>query len=208
MPRINQSVETMVMNDKGEMVSKRANTVMSWGDEPSYIKLYLQDIMYLSDMPKKYVAVTEALLKRIAYAGDEDGLCVSLLPRTKKAICDELGWKTVASLDNALQKLLAGKILYRVDRGMYRFNPYLFGKGDWQDISRLRLDINYDEIRGRTFKTNVEYKTDPNGQMYMDLKHTGNLRRVKHLPRTYRDTSGTEPRLSKSILTKSGNDEW
>lgn len=44
---------------------------------------------------------------------------------------------------------------------MYRFNPYLFGKGDWQDISRLRLDINYDEIRGRTFKTNVEYKTDP-----------------------------------------------
>ena len=114
MPRINQSVETMVMNDKGEMVSKRANTVMSWGDEPSYIKLYLQDIMYLSDMPKKYVAVTEALLKRIAYAGDEDGLCVSLLPRTKKAICDELGWKTVASLDNALQKLLAGKILYRV----------------------------------------------------------------------------------------------
>ena len=66
----------------------------------------------------------------------------------KKAICDELGWKTVASLDNALQKLLAGKILYRVDRGMYRFNPYLFGKGDWQDISRLRLDINYDEIRG------------------------------------------------------------
>jgi len=173
MPRINQSVETMVMNDKGEMVSKRANTVMSWGDEPSYIKLYLQDIMYLSDMPKKYVAVTEALLKRIAYAGDEDGLCVSLLPRTKKAICDELGWKTVASLDNALQKLLAGKILYRVDRGMYRFNPYLFGKGDWQDISKLRLDINYDEIRGRTFKTNVEYKTDPNGQMYMDLKHTG-----------------------------------
>ena len=52
MPRINQSVETMVMNDKGEMVSKRANTVMTWGDEPSYIKLYLQDIMYLYDMPK------------------------------------------------------------------------------------------------------------------------------------------------------------
>lgn len=173
MPRINQSVETMVMNDKGEMVSKRANTVMTWGDEPSYIKLYLQDIMYLYDMPKKYVAVTEALLKRVSYAGDADGMCVVLAPRIKKAICEELGWKTVASLDNALQKLLAGKIIYRVDRSMYRFNSWLFGKGDWQDISRLRLDINYDEIRGRTFKTNVEYKTDPNGQMYMDLKHTG-----------------------------------
>lgn len=179
MPRINQSVETMVMNDKGEMVSKRANTVMTWGDEPSYIKLYLQDVMYLSDMPKKYVAVTEALLKRVSYAGDADGMCVVLAPRIKKAICEELGWKTVASLDNALQKLLAGKIIYRVDRSMYRFNSYLFGKGDWQDISRLRLDINYDEIRGRTFKTNVEYKTDPNGQMYMDLTYWGLLKKME-----------------------------
>lgn len=105
-------------------------------------------------MPKKYVAVTEALLKRVSYAGDADGMCVVLAPRIKKAICEELGWKTVASLDNALQKLLAGKIIYRVDRSMYRFNSYLFGKGDWQDISRLRLEINYDDIKGRTFKTN------------------------------------------------------
>ena len=167
MPKINQSFETQIQNENGEIISTRANKTLSWGDEPSYIKLYLQDIMYLSDMPKKYVAVTEALLKRIAYAGDEDGMCVSLLPRTKRAICNELGWKTIAALDNALQKLLMGKILYRVDRGMYRFNPYLFGKGEWQDISRLRLDINYDEIKGRTFKTNIEYKTDNNGQMYM-----------------------------------------
>lgn len=100
-------------------------------------------------------------------------MCVVLVPRIKQAICEEMGWKRVSSFDNALQKLLAGKILYRVDRSIYRFNPYFFGKGDWQDISRLRLDINYDEIKGRTFKINVEYKTDPNGQMYMDLKHTG-----------------------------------
>ena len=75
-------------------------------------------------------------------------MCVVLVPRIKQAICEEMGWKRVSSFDNALQKLLAGKILYRVDRSIYRFNPYFFGKGDWQDISRLRLDINYDEIRG------------------------------------------------------------
>ena len=54
-------------------------------------------------------------------------------------------------------KNLAGKILYRVDRGIYRFNPYLFGRGDWQDVARLRLEIKYDEIQGRTFQTNVDY---------------------------------------------------
>ena len=173
MPRINQSVETMVMNDKGEMVSKRANTVMTWGDEPSYIKLYLQDIMYLYDMPKKICCGNRSIVEKgILCRRCGRDVCRACSPY-KKAICEELGWKTVASLDNALQKLLAGKIIYRVDRSMYRFNSYLFGKGDWQDISRLRLEINYDDIKGRTFKTNVEYKTDPNGQMYMDLKHTG-----------------------------------
>lgn len=160
MPKIFQSVETSVINSHDEFISKRANKTLSWGDEPSYIKLYIQDIMYLSDMPKRYVAVTEALLKRVAYAGEADGLCITLVPRTKKTICQELGWKTVATLDNALQKLMAGKILYRVDRCIYRFNPYLFGKGDWQDISRLRLEINYNEIKGRTFQTNVEHKQD------------------------------------------------
>lgn len=120
------------------------------------------------------------MLKRVSYAGDADGMCVVLAPRIKKAICEELGWKTVASLDNALQKLLAGKIIYRVDRSMYRFNSYLFGKGDWQDISRLRLDINYDEIRGRTFKTNVECDAPAhvltNGQGF--LRHGGTPQRT------------------------------
>lgn len=109
MPRINQSIETSVLNDKGEIVSKRANKVMSWGDEPSYIKLYLQDIMYLSDMPRQYAGLTACLLKRVSYASDEDGLCIALVPRIKKAICEEMGWKRTSSLDNALQKLLAGK---------------------------------------------------------------------------------------------------
>ena len=157
MPKIRQSIETMVINEQGDIVSKRANKSYDWGEEPSYVKLYLADIMYLSDMPKQYVAVTESLLKRVSYAGDEDGLCVALVPRTKRIICQELGWKGVQSLDNALQKLVKGNIVERLDRGLYRFNPWLFGKGDWQDINRLRLEVSYDNIRGRTFMANVEY---------------------------------------------------
>lgn len=169
-PKIRQSVETLVMNEQGEMVSKRANRVLSWGDEPSYIKLYLQDIMYLSDMPKQYVAVTEALLKRVSYAGDTDGMCVTLVPHIKKRICEELKWKNMKSLDNALMKLVEGKILYRVARSVYQFNPYLFGKGDWQDISRLRLDIQYDDIKGRTFQANISYAEDKDGQYTMEFE--------------------------------------
>lgn len=168
MPSIKQSCETMVFDEKtGQMVTKRANRVLNWGEEPRYIKLYLEDVMYLSDMPKQYAGLTMALLKRVSYAGDEDGMCVTLIPRIKKAICKELGWKNEKSLNNALSKLVEGKILYRIDRGLYRFNPYLFGKGDWQDIGRLRMEIGYDAIKGRTFQAVISYREEQNGQLSM-----------------------------------------
>ena len=44
-----------------------------------------------------------------------------------------------------IDECFIGKILYRVGTGAYNFNPYLFGKGDWQDVSRLRLEVNYNE---------------------------------------------------------------
>lgn len=155
MPKINQSIETEVINEDGEIVSKRANRTLSWGDEPRFVKLYLDDIIYMSDMPARYSAVLHELLKHVSYAGDKDGLCIVLIPRIKRNICDALSWKKTASLDNALTVLTKKHILYRIDKGMYRLNPYLFGKGDWQDISRLRLTIDYDDIYGRTFGTEV-----------------------------------------------------
>lgn len=161
MPKIRQSIETSVIdNHTGELVSKRANKVLSWGDEPSYIKLYLQDVLYLSDMPKHHEKILYELLKRSTYAGEKDGMQVSLSAGTKRLICKELGIKNIHSIDNALSDLVKGKILYRIETGVYNFNPYLFGKGDWQDIARLRLEINYEEIKGKTFKTNVEYKNN------------------------------------------------
>lgn len=159
MPTIKQSVETSVLNEQGEFVSKRANKTLSWGSEPAYIKLYLQDVLYLSDMPTKHSAVLYELLKRASYAGDKDGMQVIINASLKRRIAESLGLKNVGSISNAITDFVKGKILYRADVGMYNFNPYLFGKGDWQDISRLRLEINYDDIKGKTFKTVCEYKS-------------------------------------------------
>lgn len=159
MPRIKTSSVETIVGQFGEMVTQRKNTTLSWGEEPAYIKMYLQDIMYLNDIPKKYAALTACLLRRMSYASEEEGMCVVLVPMTKKAICQELGWQRVTSLNNALQKLIDGKIIYRVARGVFKMNPYLFGKGEWQDVSRLRMEINYSDIQGRTFKVNVEHKS-------------------------------------------------
>lgn len=158
MPTIKQSVETSVINEQGELISKRANKTLSWGSEPAFIKLYLQDVLYLSDMPKNHEKILYELLKRSTYAGEKDGMQVCLSAGIKRIISKKLGLKNDRSINNVLSELVKGKILYRVETGVYNFNPYLFGKGDWQDIARLRLEINYDEIKGKTFKTVCNYK--------------------------------------------------
>lgn len=151
MPNLRQSVETLVINEQGEFVEKRANKTISWGSEPKYIKLYLQDILYLSDLPKYHEKILFELIKRACYAAE--GMEICLNASVKKRMAIELGIKNVRSINNALCDLVRGKILFRLDTGLYTLNPYFFGKGDWQDIARLRLEINYDEIKGRTFKS-------------------------------------------------------
>ena len=161
MARAGKISETSVYdNETGEM-TKLVNTASyTIEDEPPYVKLYIADILYLKDMPRRYEALTLALLKRVSYAGDADGLCVSLSKYMKQQICKEIGWKNTISIDNAVQVLIKGEIIHRVARGVYRFNPYLFGRGNWADVKKLRMEIQYDNIKGRSFWSNVEYKSE------------------------------------------------
>jgi hypothetical protein len=157
MPKINQSVETLVLDEQGNMVSKRANKTLSWGDEPPYIKMYLDSLLYLKDLPKSYNTVLNALLKRMSYAGDVDGQVIVVNKAVKTRISNEIG-TTVSRIENVMTDLVKGELLYRIDRGMYRVNPNFFGKGDWQDIARLRLEITFDGT-GKSIMGEIEKKS-------------------------------------------------
>lgn len=162
MPKINQSVETMVIDQYGEFVEKRANKTLSWGAEPNFVKLYLNDVVYMSDLPSSNAAVLHQLIGRATYAGEANGMQIIINKYVKEQVKNKLGYKSIGSVENAITQLVKGKILYRIDRGVYNLNPYLFGKGDWQDICRLRLEVNYDDIKGKTFKAVCEYVDKPN----------------------------------------------
>lgn len=162
MPKIHQSTDESVYfkdgpDGKPELTEKRTNVTMRWGDEPPYVKMYLQDILYLSDVPVQYEKLILALLKRCTYASTEHPNCVILNSTIKKIICKEMGWKRISSLDNAIQKLLRGQIVRRIDTGVYEFNPHLFGRGEWQDIAKIRLNVQYD-LNGKTFNAFVKQK--------------------------------------------------
>lgn len=128
--------------------------------EPSYVKLYIDDILYMADIPKAYSPLVYELAKRASYANEEEGMCVSLTGFVKQKICTSCGWNEMRVMNNYLSKLSKASIIKRLGVGTYQLNPYLFGRGEWKDIEKIRMTWNYDEIKGKTAMIKFEYKDD------------------------------------------------
>ena len=130
---------------------------MRQSSEPDYVKVYLDDICYLTDIPKYCGNVLKQLLKYVTYADDEiGGMIINLSPYSRKVISESLGLKQVQSLTNAITALVKGKVLFKLGGGAYQLNPYLFGKGEWKDIKKLRTTITWDS-KGKTIQTEIEH---------------------------------------------------
>ena len=138
---------TTINHETGEV--KESTTVRAVkGEEPSYIKLYLQDISYLYGLPATAGDLMHELLQYVTYGTQE----IMLNSTAKKRIAEVTGMSP-RTLDNRLQELAKSGIIHRVATGTYLLNPYLFGKGDWKTISSLRnknihLQIIYDKNTG------------------------------------------------------------
>lgn len=157
---------TIADGQTGELLERQTeiHTKTIHRNEPPFIKLYLEDILYMSDMPKAYSSVVYRLLNYTTYANTKNGLCVILNPYVKKEILKECGWDNMRSLNNALTKLVKGGILKRLGEGTYQFNPYLFGKGEWKDIDNIRVEWDYNAIKGKSFNTVISYKKEDNNE--------------------------------------------
>ena len=149
----NEEIDT----NTGEIIKRKENLVKSYCNEPPYIKLYLHDILYLSDLPKTHDKILLSLLKKSTWANSEYGMIVTLSAGMKRIMANELDFKNVRTINNALSDFVKADILKRLETGVYQLNPYLFGRGDWQDIENLRMMVNY-TLEGRTFKSMIEYK--------------------------------------------------
>ena len=74
----------------------------------------------------------------------------------KRQIAKELEL-SLSSINNAISKFVKGELLIREDTGLYKVNPHLFGKGDWKDIAKIRLEVVFDS-EGKTIMSEIEKK--------------------------------------------------
>ena len=114
------------------------------GTEDDYIKIYFQGLEYIRDMPSDCFALLCILMKYASYADERshDGVNYSFIIHVdkyvKQALASELGYKKIGSVSNLLTQLIDGKVLTRMTNSVYRLNPYLFGKGKFENIVDLR----------------------------------------------------------------------
>jgi len=134
--------QTTMDGSTGEVQNELVITSRHIGTEPEYIKMYIDDILHLSKIPQGLNQVLYALIKLMNYEGQ-----IVLNSSVKKLICTQIG-KSMATLDKALTGFVKEEVLMRVDKGIYLANPYLFGRGNWNDIKKIRLTIEWNS-KGR-----------------------------------------------------------
>ena len=130
--------------------------------EPHFVKLYINDICKLNDIPKLGNAVLNELLPLMNYQNE-----IVLNAGVKRRIVESLNTSR-ASLDNSLTKLVKSDILRRVDTGIFKLNPFLFGKGSWGDIKNIRVEWNYGK-EGRTISL-IDIDNTEDGDVFNDEK--------------------------------------
>lgn len=140
-----QSIDTST----GELLSEKRVIKRLVSKEPDFIKLYLDDVMLLSDIPKSKSDVLYLILRKMNYDNE-----ITVVSSHKRAIAKELNCSMI-NIDKTLKLLVDKGILYRKERGVFIANPRLFGRGNWEDIEQLRLSIDYDKTTGKKLFANI-----------------------------------------------------
>ena len=137
--------------------------------EPSYIKLYTDDLSHLFGLSLSASNVLLCLVSMADYSGE-----IMVTKGVKERIAKRIGAKitktgkpSLSAINNALTNMIKAGVISRVGdagSGIYLLNPNLFAKGKWKDIYQQRKD----------FKMTIIYKNNStNGEREIKTEQLG-----------------------------------
>ena len=143
----------------GEVTREEKHTKIKFKVEEDYNKLYLRSLSVVSGLPTHMTGTLNEVLKRVNYENE-----IVLVSSIKKRMAHSLGIK-LNTLDHHIGGLVKKKILIRIDRGIFRLNTYIFGRGKWVDIIKHREGLGMA----------IEFKDDGHGKTEVTWKTTESL---------------------------------
>lgn len=140
--RVHKETITQVYDNRmgdQRLVSQTINQTYLLDKEPDFVKLYITDIMKLSNLPKSSNSVLMELLKRATYTNE-----IVIIKSIREDICKILGIADI-TLRKSIDEFLDKGILTKKMKGVYIANPFLFARGSWENIKKIRLLVEYNE---------------------------------------------------------------
>jgi hypothetical protein len=134
----------------GETNQETSTKVVKIPTEPPYVKLYIDDLCAIVDIPDSLKTVLLQMLRKLDYDG-----YITLSTRFRKELCEKLSIKD-QTLRNRLTDLVKKQLLIKDGTNEYIANPHYFARGDWKKIIEQReaftMKITYSD-NGRTIIT-------------------------------------------------------
>ncbi len=144
---------TEVDHQTGEITKENIVQTLVFGAEPPYIKMYLDDLSDILNIPNAQRTVLDLMLPKLDYDG-----YITLSTRYRREMSEKLGFND-QSLRNSIGKLVKAGVIQNTGRGEYQVNPFLFARGEWKNIVEQRqeftLKITYSKD-GRKIVTEKE----------------------------------------------------
>lgn len=105
--------------------------------EPPYVKLYIDDITKVLNLPPQSSPLLYELLRLMNFSGT-----VVIVKSVRERIGNKLGISD-KSIRNRLSQLVKAGVMLRVGGryGEYQMNPSLFARGDWSDVRQQREEF-------------------------------------------------------------------
>ena len=132
-----QEVRTVLNRENGDIIQESTTKKAIFEAEPPYVKMYLEDISRLKQLPQSTNSILTELLSAMNYNN-----VVPMYKPIKDMICYKLGL-SLHTLNKSIDELYRKGILIRKARGLYLLDPHLFGRGTWNDIKQIRLTVDY-----------------------------------------------------------------
>lgn len=144
----------------GEIKHDIERKIVKVAKTPDFIMLFTKQVTLLEDLKKMDNMVLYSILTH--FVGQRN--LVFLSPQSKKLIAKELS-VDISSITRSINELLKKEVLVTdVEKNVF-LNPHIFGKGNWEEIRKLRHELvfEYDfETNAKSIKrhTQAQYISD------------------------------------------------
>lgn len=134
-----QEINTERDPSTGELVDQVGKRIVKVAKTPDFIMIFTKHIGVLEDLAKMDDRVLFLILSK--FVGQKN--LVFLSPITKKGMAKDLG-VDISSITRSINALISKEVLVLDSEKNVFLNPHLFGKGNWEEIRKLRHELTFE----------------------------------------------------------------